>query len=208
MAFVWKFDAGLSKLHSTFPMELFEKKFNLNFFSFSDTLRRYFGILPKKWQSRQKCNLRIHRNTWRVVFEKNVFSSFPDIERNYFNLLSKSFSWEIQKCNLRIHMINLGKIPFSGKSKIFNLFLTLRENFFGHLEKYFWRNHGNCILRVNKILLGKIFFGEKIIISLTLSDIERKGLILSSKFYEKVFKAAVYVSTGSFLVEMLLEKLF
>ena len=39
---------------------------------------------------------------------------------------------------------------------------------------------------------------------MTLSDIDRKGLILSSKFYEKVFKAAVYVSAGTFLVEMLL----
>ena len=105
-------------------------------------------------------------------------------------------------------MINLGKIPFFGKSKIFNQFLTLREYFFGLLEKYFRRNHGNCILRVKKILLGKNFFGEKIIISLTLSDIDRKGLILSSKFYEKVFKAAVYVSAGTLLVEMLLGNFF
>ena len=162
MAFVWKFGAGLSKLHSTFPRELFEKKFNLNFFSFSDTLQGYFGILPKKWRTRQKCNLRIQRNICRVVFEKNVFSSFSDIEWKYFDLLSNSFSWGFQKCNLRIHMINLGKICFFGRSIIFNPFRTLREYFL-----VFWRNMFVAIMETALFVSigsfwGKIFLGKKL----------------------------------------------
>ena len=61
-------------------------------FSFSDTLRRYFGVLPIKWQCRQKCNLRIQRNIWRVVFEEKVFSSFSDTEWTIFGLLKELLS--------------------------------------------------------------------------------------------------------------------
>ena len=68
------------------------KSFYWTFFSFSDTLRRYFGVLPTKWQCRQKRNLRIQRNIWRVVFEEKVFSSFSDIEWTIFGLLKELLS--------------------------------------------------------------------------------------------------------------------
>ena len=68
------------------------KSFYWTFFSFSDTLRRYFGVLPIKWQCRQKCNLRIQRNIWRVVFEEKVFSSFSDTEWTIFGLLKELLS--------------------------------------------------------------------------------------------------------------------
>ena len=115
------------------------------FFSFSDTLRRYFGVLPINWQCRQKCNLRIQRSILRVVFEKIVFSSFSDIEWKYFDLLSNSFSWSFQKCNFRIQMITQGKLLFL--EKVYFLFI------FGHCAKIFWssgrifcRNCQNCLL--------------------------------------------------------------
>ena len=153
---VWKYGAGLSKLHSTFPMELFEEMFNLNFFPYSDTARKYFGVLPKQWRTRQKCNLRIQRNIWRVVFEKNVFSSFSDIEWKYFDLLSNSFSWGFQKCNLRIHMIKLVKICFFGRSIIFNHFRTLRE-----YVLVFWRKIFVAILETAFYVSIESFWEKK-----------------------------------------------
>ena len=128
MAFVWKFGAGLSKLHSTLPMELFEKKFDLNFFSFSDTLRRYFGVLPTKRQCRQKCNLRIQRNIWRVVFEKNVFSSFSDIGE-FTSIFCQQFFLRFPKVQFSYTGDHLREITFFGKSLFSVHFRTMREQF-------------------------------------------------------------------------------
>ena len=106
------------------------------FFSFSDTLRTYSGILPKKWQSRQKCNLRIQRNIWRVVFEETVFSSFSDIEWQFFDLLSTIFR-EVFKSAIFVYRWSLRGNYFFCKKYIFCSFSDIARTFFVLLEECF-----------------------------------------------------------------------
>ena len=106
------------------------KNFYWTFFSIPDTLRRYFGVLSTKWQCRQKRNLRIQRNIWRVVFEETVFSSFSDIEWQFFDLLSTIFR-EVFKSAIFVYRWSLRGNSFF-LEKVYSLFI------FGHCANNFW----------------------------------------------------------------------
>ena len=99
-------------------------------------------------------------------------------------------------------------IYFFWKKHIFCSFSDTARTFLGFVEEFFVAIMETAFDVSIGSFWEKNFLRKKITILLTLSDIDRKGWILSSKFYEKVFKAALFVSTETFLVEMLLENFF
>ena len=129
MAFVWKFGAGLSKLHSTFPVELFEKKFILNFFFIFGHFARIFWHSAKKVAESSKKQSAYPEKLLVSCFWEKCFlilsghwvKTFPSFVKQFFMWFSKvQFSYTDD---------HLGEITFFEKKIFFVHFRTLREHF-------------------------------------------------------------------------------
>ena len=135
MAFVWKFGAGLSKLHSTFPLQLFDEKFILNFFFNFGHIAKIFRCSANKVAvSSQTQSAYPEKHLASCFWEKCfliVFWHWVKIFRSFVEQFFVKFS-KVQCSYTGDH---LGETTFFAKSIFFVHFRTLREHFL-----VFWKN--------------------------------------------------------------------
>ena len=152
-----------SQLHSAWPDEVFfiswNREMKENFFfqcfaslSFSDFERKWFLVILQAWlrQACQKFVVHVQTKIFTNKFFGRLisFSSLPEIQQNFFRVLTRKNRQGCHNCIIHVHRNVFRKVIFLSKSSnFFSWFSESELQMFRLSEKIFCYRCQDCIFR-------------------------------------------------------------